>query len=225
MAAHVDLIYCSNGNDNLMAIAIANGFHYGLRLPQRKTLPVPLFFSDQDWKNPDRGEYVETVKRHRPKIATVLDLERRNQLDEVISWSEEIASYTETIVIIPKCTGVINKLPRQIAGTPIRLGYSVPSGYGATSLSPHLFSGWNVHLLGGSPERQASYRYLMNVVSVDCNYHSMKANKFGEYWTGKQNVKRWWLKTHGTSAYERSLKAFHLSCQNIYKYWNNERGY
>ena len=221
METNVDLIYCSNGNDNLMTIALVNGFKYGLRLPQKKTMSLPLYFSDQDWKAPDREIYVEMVKKYRPKLATVLDLERRNQFQEVMEWAEEISSYVEVIIIIPKCTGVINKLPRQINGTPIRLGYSVPTTYGGTTLAPHLFEEWDVHLLGGAPEKQIQYIHQMRVVSMDCNYHSMKANKFGEYWSGKNGTRRWWWKLEGcNSPYERSLKAFHISCQNIYKYWN-----
>lgn len=218
----VDLIYCGNGNTTLDKIAQQNGFLYGLQLPYRKKLDVPLYFSDQNWKKPDKEKYIECVKKCTPKLATVLDLEYRKQFQEVLNWANDISNFVETIIIIPKVTGVINKLPREINGKPIRLGFSVPTKFGATKLKPKFFNGWEVHLLGGSPEKQLKYAQEMNVVSIDCNYHSMKANKFGEYWTGKIGYGRWWKKLEGDYApRERSLKAFELSCVNISNAWLN----
>lgn len=220
MASVPDLIYCSNGNYTLQRIALDFGFKFGLKLPYRRILDEPLYFADQDWKNPDRKKYMDSISIYKPKSATVLDLEHRNQLAEVLSWAEEISCYVETVIIIPKCTGVISKLPKEIKGKPVRLGFSVPTKYGSTSLNPSAFRRWEVHLLGGAPEKQLSYRGEMNIVSVDCNYHSMKANKFGEYWTGKIGDVRWWRKLHGDyTPKERSRRAFEMSCKHIMDYW------
>lgn len=221
MESKVDLIYCSNGNYTLQKISMNCGFKFGLKLPYRKILDEPLYFADQDWKSPNRYKYMSYVHKYQPRVATVLDLEHRNQLSEVLSWTEEISLIVESIVIIPKCTGVIGKLPKIVNGKKIILGYSVPTKYGSTSLHPKFFDGWDVHLLGGSPEKQISYKSQMNVVSIDCNYHSMKANKFGEYWTAKIDDKRWWRKLDGQYSHsERSTKAFEISCNNIFNHWN-----
>ena len=214
----MELIYCGKGNKRLDNIAIDNGFKYGLRLPQTKRVETDLYFADQDWKSPNRKEYMKKVKEYMPRCATVLDLERNEQFAEVMDWAEEIATWVTVIIIIPKCD-VIDLIPYEIRGRKVRLGFSVPTTYGATDLSPTLFSDRDVHLLGGSPEKQLSYIEKMNVVSMDCNYHSMKANRFGEYWTGKlKGETRWWVKYDGDLIDgKRSLSAFNVSCQNIIK--------
>jgi hypothetical protein len=217
----IDLIYCSSGNKVLNDIAVANGFKPGLRLPTRTGVNPPVYFTDQDWKNPDKHIYMELVKKYTPHMATVLDLEYKSQLDEVLAWATEISSLANKIVFIPKCTGVISKLPRDIAGKETLLGYSVPSKYGATELPYRSFRGWKVHLLGGAPEKQIICAHEMNVVSLDCNWHSYEANKFGMYWTGKYDDTRWWRDYNFPCAdrKEKARKAFELSCKNIVKYW------
>src|SRR5689334_11132208 len=124
METDVDLIYCSNGNYTLQKIALEHGFKFGLKLPYRKILDEQLYFADQDWKNPDREAYIKSIETYKPKVASVLDLEHRGQLPEVLAWAEDISPFVEIIVIIPKCTGVIRKLPKSINGKKVRLGYS-----------------------------------------------------------------------------------------------------
>ena len=217
----IDIIYCGVGNVKLDIISIQNGFKYGLRLPAKNNLDTPLFFSDQDWKNPNKEKYFEFVKLYNPTMATVLDIEREDQFLECLEWAEVISQWVEKIILIPKCLGVIEKIPKYINGKKIILGYSVPTKYGATTLDINLFKDFDIHLLGGAPNKQLEYKEKMNVVSIDCNYHSMKANKFGEYWTGKFNDTRWWRKFEGEiNPAQRSLKAFELSCKNIIKRWN-----
>jgi hypothetical protein len=220
------LIYCGNGNWRLEKIAQECGFKYGLRLPQPKYINTDLYFADQNWKKPNKKKYIEKIFEYQPKLATVIDIEHRNQLPEALCWAEEISKIVETIILIPKCTGVINKIPRYINDKKIILGYSVPTKFGATKLSLHFFDNWEIHLLGGAPEKQIEYAKDLNVVSIDCNYHSMKANKFGQYWTGKFNGDtRWWRIYNNNITIpprERSLNAFEISCKNIYKYWNDK---
>ena len=71
------------------------------------------------------------------------------------------------------------------------LGFSVPSKYGATNLSPFLFQGLKIHLLGGSPERQLSYKPLLDIISLIVII-TMKETDLDLYWTGKFNDTRWW---------------------------------
>lgn len=219
----VQIIYCSSGNYILQNIAENYGFEYGLRLPYNKSNDKQLYFADQDWKNPNKNLYIHQVSIYKPKLATIMDIEHRFQLNDALDWGNKISHFVETIIMIPKCTGIINKLPRQINGKNVILGYSVPSKYGKTKLNTNLFKGWKIHLLGGSPERQILFSNDLDVISIDCNYHSMKANKFGEYWTGKKDGNtRWWKKLDSCFiGKNRSLKAFELSCKNISEYWDN----
>jgi len=226
--SNVTLIYCGVGNIPLDIIAINNGFKYGLRLPIKKRLDVDLYFADQDWKNPNKEKYIEYINLYKPKLATVIDIEQVEQLDEAIEWAMSISNVVDQVILIPKCLGIIENIPYKINKKEVILGFSVPTKYGATTLSPKLFEKRKVHLLGGSPHKQLSYLDKFDIVSVDCNYHSMLANKFGIYWTGKINGETKMSMHYDDnfiSPTERSLKAFEISCKNIMYAWKNKLKY
>lgn len=214
MATVPELIYCANGNRRFAQIAIDAGFLYGAQLPG--TIYHGIHFADQNWKNPDRARYMAALSDHRPRMASVLDLERAEQLPEVLEWTEEAAQFVRVVMIIPKVFGIIPKLPRRIGGADVRLGYSVPTKHGGTEVPVWEFCGWPVHLLGGSPHRQMEIRKYLDVRSVDGNYHLLKANKWGEYW-------QWpgvWVS--GEYQYNDGIyEAFARSCKNIYAAWHN----
>jgi hypothetical protein len=163
----MELIYCADGNRRFAQIAIDHGYLYGAQLP--KTVYFPPFFADQCWKKPNRAAYMAALAQHRPHMASVLDLERADQLDEVLSWAEEAAQYVQCVMLIPKVFGIIPRLPRRIGGADVRLGYSVPTKFGGTELPVWEFAGWPVHLLGGSPNAQMELAHYMAVESADGN--------------------------------------------------------
>jgi hypothetical protein len=215
MVRRPTLIYCADGNRRFAEIAIRAGFRYGAQLPN--TVYHPVFFADQDWRNPDRQAYMAALAEHRPRIATVLDWEREEQLPEVLDWAEEAAQYVEQIVVVPKVMGGIGRIPRRVGGKPVVLGYSVPTKYAGTELPVWEFAGWPVHLLGGSPHRQMELWHYFNaiaeVVGVDGNYHNLKATKYCEYW--KDNS---WLPVH-PKQHDAPYEAFRRSCANIMAAW------
>ena len=91
-------------------------------------------------------------------------------------------------MLIPKY-----KLPLPL-DFPYWLAYSIPTSHGGTSIEPYWFSEHHkpVHLLGGSPCKQKYYyNQGMNVVSLDGNYASKLAQKFGKScWQGNSAGKR-----------------------------------
>ncbi len=184
---------------------------YGAQLPG--TVYFPPEFVDQDWKRPDRAAYVAAVAQHRPRIATVLDWEHDKQLPEVLGWAEDVAPFVERVIIIPKVTGGIPRLPRRIGGREVVLGYSVPTRYAGTSVPPWEFAGWPVHLLGGSPHRQIEMAHYLSVVSADGNYINMKAAQFCEWWNGRRWIPL--LPKQDDAPYE----AFRRSCVNVLASW------
>lgn len=215
----IELIYCANGNPRFAEIAISHGFKYGAQLPGKTYYPI--YFADQDWKKPDRERYMKEVQKHSPAIATVLDLEEDSQLDDVLSWAEEISSHvTEAIIIIPKSFGIINMLPSRIGGKDIRLGYSVPTKYGGTEVPLWEFGEWPVHLLGGSPQRQMELSHYLNVVSIDGNYAQMMAVRFCEVWVDGK-----WMEYEDVSGDRMEsdvpYASFDMSCENIMNAWTN----
>lgn len=176
MATGIELIYCANGNARFAQIAIEAGFWYGAQLPG--TVYFPIQFADQDWKRPNRTAYMTALAQHRPRMASVLDWERQEQLPEVLGWAEEIAQWVEVVLIIPKVFSGVGQLPRTIGGKPIRLGYSVPTRHGGAQLPMWEFAGGPVHLLGGSPQAQMKLLPYLRVVSTDGNMAHKMATKF-----------------------------------------------
>ena len=163
------LIYCAGGNPRFWKIATDAGFQYGVQLPD--TVYGPLYFADQDWRKPNREVYMAALAEHRPVMATVLDWEYDEQLPEILNWAEEAAQYVKLIIVIPKVMDGIPRIPHRVGGRNVVLGYSVPTRYAGTEIPIWSFSGWPVHLLGGSPHKQmeiyAYLRLIADVVSVD----------------------------------------------------------
>jgi ribosomal protein S18 acetylase RimI-like enzyme len=216
---HPELIYCANGGRWAAEIAVAHGYTYGAQLPGNT--PYPPQFADQDWKRPDFDAYMRALEAHRPRMATVLDWENEDQLPDVLRWAEAAAQFvTETIVLIPKVTGGIGRLPRQIGGREVRLGYSVPTKFGATAIPAWEFAGWPVHLLGGLPHRQHDLARYLDVRSTDGSYAQLKANRFVECFSAVHSGH--WVTLR--DVYERikwdaPAAAWELSCINIRAMW------
>lgn len=175
----MEIIFCQGGNPTFYEIAKSNSFLAGARLPD--TVYGPLHFVDQEWEKPDKERYMAELKTYQPPVATVLDWERSEQLDEVLGWAEDAAQFVREIIIIPKVIGGIAELDRvlglarQIGNRPVRLGYSVRTKFSGTPVPEWEFGTWPVHLLGGSPQKQRQLYYSFNTVSVDGNMISKMA--------------------------------------------------
>lgn len=219
------LIYCAAGNKRFAEIAINRGFVYGAQLPNKVYYPPQ--FTDQNWKKPDREKYMLGISFWRPKLATVLDLETENQLDEVLDWAKEASLYvSEAVIIIPKVFGIIDKIPLSINGKEIRLGYSVPTTHGATSVPIWEFYNRPVHLLGGNPYKQIELCRYLDVKSADGNYAAkMAVNlRFAANGNARYAKNRFWPQlqesVYGCIEKDAPYLAFDLSCMNILAAWS-----
>lgn len=222
------LIHCAGGNPRFQQVALGAGFLLGARLPT--TIYHPIYFADQDWRKPNRAVYMAALAAHRPEMATVLDLERPEQLAEVLEWAEEAAQHVPRVLIIPKYRGAIEMLPRRIGRADVVLAFSVPTAYGGTEVSPVVFRGWPVHLLGGSPHRQMwLWRYLSqiaDVVSVDGNMANKMAHTV-RFWSAAKGPKGHWrnLREIGVCLdRDNNVEAFRRSCVNIAQAWRVASG-
>ena len=157
-------------------------------------------------------------------MASVLDLEKLEQLTEILSWAEEAAQFVNVVMIIPKVFGIIPLLPRRINNAEIRLGYSVPTSHGGTEVPVWEFDGWPVHLLGGSPHAQMRLTHYLRVASVDGNMANKMATNRGHFWcNGNAKAKdRFWPKLSETGWYgqDAPYEAFRRSCENIMLAWS-----
>lgn len=225
MASAIELIYCANGNQRFAEIALSHGFLYGAQMPG--TVYFPPMFCDQDWKKPDRQKYMACLAVHKPHMASVLDLEQPEQLDDVLGWSEDAAAYVDVVMIIPKFFGAIELLPRVIAGKQVRLGYSVPTKFGGTEVPVWEFTGWPVHLLGGSPQAQMQMCNYLHVVSADGNYAHKMAIQYGQFWApgnARYAQNRYWpkLSEAGNNVdVDVPYVAFDISSRNIMAAWES----
>jgi hypothetical protein len=213
------LIYCGGGNYRFYEIATNCGFKYGVQLPDQ--VHGELYFADQNWKKPNREKYIQCIQKHKPYMATVLDLERQSQFREVLDWAEEISQFVELIQIIPKVKNIIKKIPPAINGKKIILGYSVPTSYGKTDVALDEFQGWDIHLLGGTPHKQYEIwnlvKHKCTVRSIDGNYYRLKATKFCEHWEAPGK----WVADGHKHKNDAHYDAFRQSCQNISRFWKD----
>jgi len=213
----MELIYSGANNKLFSDIALKYNFKLGARLPTTVYYD-DLYFADQNWHQPNKFKYIKSIKKHNPYKATVKDIETKNDLCTALDWSRAIAKYVHEIIIIPKVTGIIKHLPRQINNTQVILGYSIPSSYGSTNVPIWEFKGWDIHLLGGGPGKQIElFMYLDNignVISLDINSIS-KAAMFGSWWDNG------WHNNNTDKDKDFIYRLFEKSCIGIMKAWEN----
>jgi len=203
------LFYCgAGGKSKYDAIASESEWSLGINSSGKNKSHQHMMMVDNDYKNYKHHQHLEMVKRNKPLIATALDITSPEQLPEVLKQAEELAQYAGRVLIIPKCD---IQIPAKYW-----LGYSVDSGYGSTPLQPDWFGDRPVHLLGGSPKKQAKAYYQMNVISLDANYAMKLANRHCKsVWSdGDKNIE---LQQCG--CYE----ALSLSLQKQFQFWRNNK--
>lgn len=220
----VELIYCADGNSKYAATAIRYGFKYGAQLPN--TVYFPVHFADQDDNDPNLPGYMKALEKHRPALATVLDWDERRTFEEVMTWAEMASQFVrEAIIIIPKVMGGIPRIPETVCGVPVRLGYSVPTSRGGTSLPLWEFGRREVHLLGGSPQKQHRLAAMLNVRSADGNYISKMSSKYNQFFSaGKMRARNGHFPRLRESAFgwvdnDAPYLAFELSVMNMRALW------
>ena len=164
-------------------------------------------FLDIHWKRYDFGRHLEATAQLRPLITVARDVEQGRHLDSILKEAEELNRYTKIVVIVPKDPKLAKYLNTAIPSNYL-LGFSVPTKYGATHISPKFFTR-PVHLLGGRPDVQRHLASQMPVVSLDCNRFTLYA-QFGDYFDGTI------FRPHPKGGYRRCLKD---SINNIEKLW------
>ena len=162
---------------------------------------------DNEWGDSYKHErHLAMVKRNKPLIATVQDIETIEQLPTALKHARELAQYCGRVILIPK---VKCWLPQKYW-----LGYSIPTGHGGTSINPRWFGDRFVHLLGGSPDDQARYAKQLNVISLDANY-AMRLADFGKSaWQGCSS---------GIKVVDGCYPSMRVSFQKQKEYWHPKK--
>ena len=222
------LIYCADGNRRFAEIALRRGLQYGAQLPNK--VYFPPYFTDQNWKTPNRSGYMAAVEKYRPALATVLDWELPEQLPLVLDWAEEASQWVQdSIIIIPKVVGGIKQLPRAINGKPVRLGYSAASTFSSTPCPVSEFRGWSVHCLGGGPGNQMDLARKLDVQSADGNYIQLMARKYVQFYSpGTRARNRHWPRLKSDAdihiEWDAPYVAFELTCIAVPMAWSGASG-
>lgn len=167
-----------------------------------------LGFLDIDWQHYSFEAHLKATKATKPHMTVARDVESVGDLDETIRQAYALASYADHVAIVPKdpaMAGLMHRIPKSFL-----LGYSVPTKYGGTTISPSAFK-HRVHLLGGRPDEQRRLAELMPVVSVDCNRFTLDAG-FGDYFDGET------FRPHPVGGYENCIVD---SISNINNLWES----
>jgi hypothetical protein len=167
---------------------------------------------DIDWKSYSFERHLTAVRQVKPTMTVARDVTENDHLDDVLHEASILATFVETVIIVPKDPQLKR---RRRLGVPdmFRLGYSVPTRYGGTTISPDHFTG-DVHLLGGRPDVQRQLANIMLVRSLDGNRFTYDA-RYGDYFDGDT------FRPHPAGGYEECLKA---SLSNIRHLWGERDG-
>lgn len=217
----IELIACLGSAGKVSEMSLDTGFLHGAQLPGKSTFRP--YFIDQNWKKPNRQKYMSALEQYRPRLCTVLDLEKRDQFSEVMDWAHEAAQFAGEIIIIPKVSGIVERIPDIINDKPVRLGYSVPTSYGASDISLIEFQRRPVHLLGGNPDTQMQLTRMLNVKSADFNMFHKMSHRFCKYYAVINGRSMWQnlRDTDGEYGDYAHDEAFRRSVYNLMKAWRD----
>ncbi len=174
-------------------------------------LSTGLGFLDIDWRDYNFRRHLDAAKATRPVLTVARDVEDETRLAQTLDEAQELLQYALHVAIVPKDTRLQEDLEHRIPATFI-LGFSVPSRYGGTRISPRAFKR-PVHLLGGRPDVQRRFANSLKVFSIDCNRFTLDA-AFGDYFDGNT------FRPHPAGGYERCLAD---SLRNIDALWADYR--
>ena len=193
----------------VLEIAVQHGWLPGARYTNvRDVRRFPrLGFLDIDWKNYDFRRHLDAAKLTTPIITVARDVEEKRDLTRIIDQAYRLLEYAKYVIVVPKDRLLEGRLCRAIPQEFV-LGFSVPTRYGGTKLSPDAFRR-PVHLLGGRPDVQRRLAELMPVFSIDTNRFTLDA-AFGDYFDGEM------FRPHPIGGYRNCLVN---SMKNITALW------
>jgi len=154
-------------------------------------------FIDIDWKDYNFLRHLESVRSVNPFMTVARDVERAEQLPQVLEEARELGRYSANVVIVPKCP-TLSETIEDVIPSEFLLGFSTPTKYGGTPIAPEKFKR-PVHILGGSPQAQLALASVLDVFSFDCNRFTLDA-RYGDYFNGEA------FRPHPVGGYARCLE-------------------
>ena len=193
----------------VLKIAVSHGWLPGARYTNLRDVRIfnRLGFLDIDWKNYDFARHLEAARLTRPLVTVARDIEEKRDLRRIIDQAFRLLEWATHVIVVPKDLSLEKRLCKAIPSE-FLLGFSVPTRYGGTQLSPAAFKR-PVHLLGGRPDVQRKLADLMPVFSIDTNRFTLDA-AYGDYFDGQT------FRPHPIGGYRRCLNN---SIRNITALW------
>ena len=214
-----NLIFCGDGGGKWRDAARECGWLVGSQ-PKSMNL-TDMDFTDLDFKKMDTDgyldRYVDFVAKQQPRFAVLPDILTHAHIETCFEVGERVAENVGTLIVVPKVSGIVSRIPLYIRNTPVVLG--VPcSRYGSKTSAVCLWelANWQfgVHLLGGSPIKQLRLRDYLPVTSLDCRQH-MNVAVWGDYFKDG----RYQRDATYTPKHDRIVELFKESCRNIMEAW------
>lgn len=194
----------------VLEIAVQHGWMPGARYTNLRDVRrfSRLGFLDIDFKSYDFRRHLAAAELTRPMITVARDIEDRRDLRRIVDQAYRLLEFATQVVLVPKDPLLETRLCKSIPSE-FLLGFSVPTKYGGTRLSPEAFRR-PVHLLGGRPDVQRKLAELMPVYSFDTNRFTLDA-AFGDYFDGRI------FRPHPIGGYRNCLAD---SLKNITELWS-----
>jgi len=190
--------------------ALAVGWQAGARYTNLRDVRHldRFYFLDIDWKNYNFERHLATARRAAPLLTVARDVLDVDELPQILREADALRAIVPEVIVVPKDPRLMSKAR---LGVPVsfRLGYSVPTRYGATAIPVERFEG-EVHLLGGRPDIQRSLADRLDVRSLDGNRFTYDA-KFGDFFDGTK------FRRHPTGGYDACIRDSISAIHNLWK--------
>lgn len=195
----------------------AAGFEYGTR--HSETPMYQPFMVDIDWENYDWNDYLHKISLWKPTFALVPDYEHPSQRRALYSHIRDLKHLSILrIGVCPKFVGAVNHIPPFCI-----LCISVPSTYAGFLPLHEEVVGKQLHLLGGSPQKQLQCISLYsNATTISLDGISFtKAARFKAIYLSHCN--KWKKMAYLPGVYYSYKTALELSLYNIaHQFYQNQ---
>lgn len=186
-----DVVVAFN-NPKYLSMASDFGFKTGVRVDLVDNVEgsVELDFLDMDWRENHISTLLEETERLNPEYVVAGDYQTDGgNIEEVNNTASELRKFADKVIVVPHGVNQVEEIPSWCVA-----GYSVSSEYYDTKTPKIEFSGRDIHLLGGSPEKQIELLdyFGSDVVSLDGNYIFNTSTRFSRYWVST----RWYDGRH-----------------------------
>lgn len=200
-----------NHSYTVAKIAITYGWLPGARYTNLRDVRRfdRLGFLDIAWQDYNFRQHMRAAIATMPMVTVAKDIDRIEDLPRILDEARELSQYCDSVIVVPKDPRLQDSM-EEVIPKKFLFGYSVPTRYGATSLSPESFRR-PTHLLGGRPDIQRKLAERMHVVSIDCNRFTLDAS-YGDYFDGEK------FRPHPVGGYKRCLR---VSVKNITALWQD----